>query len=265
MPAFHRQHLTHFLIVLLQRFASVGCCVAFLHCALSIRPTNRPLTKTLSGAPSADSALVNAMPTARLTAVGAPPAVGLCAGVQDVDDAAKLALAHAREYRTAKANRSKYLEVQIRLPLLVGNVSKRCALGGACVVDQNVDSAKLSFGLRDCVCATLGHADVCGDSNSVTTSSANGFGAAVNGPSVRATMATRAPAAANVSLIALPIPALAPVTRAIRLRNLKFNTHKRRFRKFEGCVQAYLMRCKDEKSSQARFVFKCPAVLASNR
>ena len=67
----------------------------------------------------------------------------LGAGVQDVDDAAPLALAHLRHQFTGEANRAEQLEVDVGLPDLVGNLREIGTLRRTRIVDENVDLSQL--------------------------------------------------------------------------------------------------------------------------
>ena len=67
----------------------------------------------------------------------------LRADVEDADDAAPFALFHLREEQAAKADLRKQFQVEIGLPLLVGQLLGRAAGRLAGIVDKDVDLAEL--------------------------------------------------------------------------------------------------------------------------
>src|ERR1700737_2241897 len=94
-------------------------------------PTCNELTSTLCGAPSCDTALVKAIWAARLTEGGARPAP----------------LLHLREDEAAKADLCEQFQVEVGLPLLIGQCLGRAARRLAGIVDVDVDLAEFRIDL----------------------------------------------------------------------------------------------------------------------
>ena len=183
-----------------------------------MRPTNMPFTRTLWGAPSPASTLVSAMPAARDTAVGAPPAGGALAPVLSTlmirpqrrcfmpGKTRRTARIAANSFNSRSSTHSASVisskGMRREVPALLTRISTGPNAFSAVAMRRSMSSALPTSATQ---AQTLPSP---ADSTSSRVCS--------NTSSRRAVIQTWAPAAAKLSAMARPRPRLLPVIRATR-------------------------------------------------